>query len=165
MVDCRQRLETQFREKGVEYQVHHHPVAYTAQETAALDNVPGRTFAKPVIVVAAEKMAIAVLAAPDRLDLDLAAAACGAASARLAEEKEFASSFPDCEVGAMPPLGGMYGLPTYVDTQLTEQEKIVFAAGTHMDTITMNWTDYESIAEPIVVDLRVAPKSREALAL
>lgn len=156
-MDCKQRLESIFRERGTEYTTHHHPVAYTAQETAAKDNVPGRIFAKPVILFADEEMVLAVIAAPDRVDFGLLAEASRASNVRLATESDFADRFQDCEVGAMPPMGSLYGLRTYVDTELAHRHKIVFAAGTHTDTISLAYADYAAVEDPIVAELRATP--------
>ena len=73
----------------------------------------------------------------------------------LDKEQEFKSLFADCAIGAMPPLGNLYGLPTYVDRHLAEQDYIVFEAGTHTDAIKMSYRDYEKIVKPKVKDLAV----------
>jgi Ala-tRNA(Pro) deacylase len=75
------------------------------------------------------------------------------ASHRLASEHEFAEIFRDCDVGAMPPFGNLYGIPVYVDQTLTEDESIVFQAGTHTDTISMSYADYACLVSPMIVDV------------
>jgi Ala-tRNA(Pro) deacylase len=72
---------------------------------------------------------------------------------RLATEPEFASLFPDCELGAMPPLGELYDLPVYVDESLAADKEIVFNAGTHRDAIRMNYEDFVSLARPTVCSI------------
>src|SRR5258705_8514101 len=76
-------------------------------------------------------------------------------AASLDAEKEFKPLFPDCAVGAMPPFGNLYGLPTYVDKRLAQEDYIVFEAGTHTDAIKMNYSDYEKIVKPKVEDLAI----------
>src|SRR5438093_2968247 len=95
-----------------------------------------------------------VLAADHRIDLDKIKKATGQAAA-LDAEQEFKSLFPDCAIGAMPPFGNLYGVPTYVDKSLAEQDYIVFEAGTHTDTIKMGYRDYEKIVKPEVKDLAI----------
>jgi Ala-tRNA(Pro) deacylase len=90
------------------------------------------------------------LPAPHRADLNKAAVALGAREVRLAHEEEFAAAFPDCEVGAMPPFGNLYDLPVYVDNALAEDETIIFSAGTHTDTISMKYADFERLVKPTV---------------
>ena len=70
-------------------------------------------------------------------------------------EGEFESLFPDCAVGAMPPFGNLYGVPTYVDKSLSQEEYIVFEAGTHTDAIKLSYRDYEKIAKPRVEDFAI----------
>ena len=154
-MDCKERLETYLREQGVSYQTQHHAEAFTAQEIAALEHVPGRILAKVVMVVADGKLAMLVVPAPDHVDLVKAAEALGAKEARLAEEGEFASAFPDCEVGAMPPFGNLYDVPVYVDEALTQEPAIVFNAGTHTDTMSLAYQDFARLVRPEVVDLAV----------
>jgi Ala-tRNA(Pro) deacylase len=74
----------------------------------------------------------------------------GTKEAHLAEEKEFAGIFRDCELGAMPPFGNLYDVPVCVDSLLAAQETIVFQAGTHTDTISMRYADLASLVRPIV---------------
>jgi len=70
----------------------------------------------------------------------------------LDKEAEFKSLFPDCALGAMPPFGNLYGVPTYVDKSLSEEEFIVFEAGTHTDAIKLSYRDYEKVVKPQVAD-------------
>lgn len=149
---CKERLETYLRENQVPYQVQHHPTAYTAQEVAAREHIPGRMLAKVVIVLADGKMTMLTLPAPCRVDFAKAAAVLGVKEVRLAREDEFAAAFPDCSVGAMPPFGNLYDLPVYVDRTLTDDETIVFQAGTHTDTMSIRYADFERLVKPRVAD-------------
>jgi Ala-tRNA(Pro) deacylase len=150
-VECRDRLENYLRENQVRFEEHHHPRAVSAQEVAASEHVPGRMLAKTVMVLADGEMVMLALPAPYQVDLEKAAAALGVDEVRLAEEEEFEDSFPDCEVGAMPPFGNLYGVPVYVEKTLAEDETIVFRSGTHTETMSVTYTDFERLVEPIVV--------------
>ena len=147
---CRERLEGYLRENGVPFEVQHHPRAVTAQEVAAVEHVPGKMLAKVVMVSADGGMAMLSLPAPYQVDLEKAAKMLGAEEARLAREEEFEGAFPDCEVGAMPPFGNLYGLPVYVEEALAEDETIFFRAGTHTDTMSVGYADFERLVEPTV---------------
>lgn len=149
-MNCKEKLEVYLRGNKVPFQVQHHPIAFTAQEVAAKEHIPGRMLAKVVIALADGKMVMLVLPAPARVDLAKAAAILGAKEVRLAREQEFAAAFPDCEVGAMPPFGNLYNLPVYVDKTLTQQQTIVFQAGTHADTMSLQYADFERLAQPQV---------------
>ena len=147
---CQERLESYLRSSQVPFQLQHHPLAYTAQEVAAAKYVPGKLVAKVVMVQADGRPAMLALPAPLRVDLAQAATTLGAREVRLAEEEEFAGTFPDCEVRAMPPFGNLYGVPVYVDRALTEDEEIVFAAGTHTDTMRLRYADFARLVQPTV---------------
>jgi len=151
----KERLETYLRESKVPFQTQHHPQAFTAQEIAASEHVPGKMLAKVVMVMSDGRLVMLALPAPDHVDLAKANATLGAKETRLAEEGEFANAFPDCEVGAMPPFGNLYDLPIYVDKSLAEDETIVFNAGTHTDTMSLKYADFERLVKPTVADLAV----------
>jgi Ala-tRNA(Pro) deacylase len=132
-----------------------HAEAYTAQEVAATEHVPGRQFAKVVIAEADGKHVMLVLPASSRVDLVRLRAALGVKMARLAREDEFAKEFPDCEAGAMPPFGNLYGLPVYMDRGLADQPRLVFNACSHRETVALSAADYKRLATPMVIEFAV----------
>ena len=140
---------------NVKYIVVSHSPAYTAQGIAALAHIPGKELAKTVVVKLDGKLVMAVLPASFHVDLGRLKEATKAKAAELASEDEFKHRFPECETGAMPPFGNLYGLPTNVDKNLAEQDYIVFEAGTHTDAIKISYRDYEKIVKPKVEDLAV----------
>lgn len=154
----RERLESYLREHGVKYEVTPHPEAYTAQEVAAVEHVPGRMFAKVVIAEADGRHVMLVLPAAARVDLVRLRNALGVKTARLASEEEFASRFPDCEAGAMPPFGNLYDMPVYMDRSLGDQPRLVFNACSHRETISMEGADYRRLANPTVLEFTVPHK-------
>ena len=151
-MECKDRLEGYLRENRVPFEAQHHPRAVPAQEVAASEHVPGKLLAKTEMVLADGKLTMLALPATHQVDLEKAAAALGAGEVRLAEEEEFEKSFPDCEVGAMPPFGNLYDVPVWVDETLAEDETIVFRAGTHTDTMSVKYADFERLVEPAVAE-------------
>jgi Ala-tRNA(Pro) deacylase len=150
-MDCKDRLEAYLREKQVPFEVRHHPRAITAQEVAASEHVPGKMLAKTVMVLAEGKMVMLALPASYQVDVDKAGKVLGV-EVRLAHEEEFENTFPDCEVGAMPPFGNLYEVPVYVEAALAEDETIVFRAGTHTDTMSVSYADFERLVEPTIAE-------------
>jgi Ala-tRNA(Pro) deacylase len=151
-VECKDRLEGYLRENGVPFEMRHHPRVITAQEVAATEHVPGKMLAKVVMVLADGEMIMLTLPAPYQVDLGKASKVLGAGEVRLADEEEFEDAFPDCEVGAMPPFGNLYDLPVYVEEALAEDETIFFRAGTHTDTMSVDYADFERLVEPTVAE-------------
>ncbi|MEM4409866.1 MAG: YbaK/EbsC family protein [Candidatus Caldarchaeum sp.] len=146
------RLKDYLDQNNVKYIHMSHSPAYTAQEIAAVMHVPGKELAKTVIVKADEGFVMAVLPASRKVNLELLRNAIGAKSIKLADEKEFAALFPDCDVGGMPPFGNLYNIPVYVASDLTEDKEIVFNAGTHTDVIRMSYSDFERLVKPKVAN-------------
>ncbi|MBW1676584.1 MAG: YbaK/EbsC family protein [Deltaproteobacteria bacterium] len=130
--------------------ISHSPV-YTAQEIAASAHIPGKELAKTVMVKIDGRMAMAVLPASYKVDLDLLKKAAGASSVELASEEEFKDIFPDCEIGAMPPFGNLYGMDVFVASSLAEDGEIAFNAGSHSELIRLAYKDFERLAKPKVV--------------
>ena len=145
---CVERLEDYLGRAGIAYELTTHPIRYTAQGVAQVEHIAGRLVAKAVMVLIDDQLAMIVAPGTDLVDLDWVREATGAREVRLAREEEFRHVFPDCEVGAMPPFGHLYGVPLYVDVKLARDPVIVFNAGTHRQTITMTYTDFARLAEP-----------------
>lgn len=138
-------------EHDVTYQSIPHSRAFTAQGVAASAHVPGREVAKTVMVKVDDEMAMAVLPASYRVNFELLASLIGADNVELASEEEFRQLFPDCEVGAMPPFGNLYGMEVYVTESLAEDEQIAFNAGSHTELIQMSYQDFERLVKPKVL--------------
>jgi Ala-tRNA(Pro) deacylase len=136
----------------VTYSVIHHRRAYTAQEEAAVAHVPGHQWAKTVACVADERPVLAVVPASAVVDFDRLRELAGAGEVRLASEREFEQLYPDCEIGAMPPLGPLYGQAVFVDRALTGGNEIVFEGGTHTDAVKVNFDDFARVVRPTVGD-------------
>jgi len=147
LIDC-------LNESKAPYEILHHPEAVTAQRIAQAEHVKARHHAKVVVIKSGGEHLMAALPADHQIDLEKFAKAIGQ-TVMLDKEAEFKSLFPDCAIGAMPPFGNLYGVPTYVDKHLAEQDYIVFEAGTHTDAIKMSYRDYEKIVKPRVEDLAV----------
>lgn len=138
---------------AVRYFVISHSPAFTAQEIAAIAHIPGRELAKTVIVKLDGRLAMVVLPASRRVAFDQLKHATGTAEAELASEREFGDAFGDCEIGAMPPFGNLYGLEVHVDQSLAADEEIAFNAGSHTELIRMRYDDFERLVQPNVVQL------------
>ena len=120
----------------------------TAQEIAALAHIPGKELAKTVIVKVDNELAMVVLPASEMVRLDHLRESLGTEFVELAEEDEFKSAFPDCETGAMPPFGNLYGMNVFVSQALREDDEIAFNAGSHSELIRLTYADYERLVHP-----------------
>src|SRR5208337_4358531 len=143
-------------EHHIKYVVISHSKAYTAQGIAAIAHIRGQELAKTVIVKLDGALAMAVLPASFQVDLLALKKVVGVKDAALASEREFKQHFPDCETGAMPPFGNLYGIPVYVDQTLTEDDEIAFNAGSHYELIRMTYTDFERLVRPEVFNFSSA---------
>ncbi len=141
---------------GVKYVTIHHSVAYTAQEVAASAHVRGKEMAKTVVVRLDGNLAMVVVPAAQKVDVRRLKEVAGAQAAEIAAEQDFRVSFPECDLGAMPPFGNLYGVPVYVDTRLAEDQEIAFNACSHTEVMRLAFKDFERLVRPKIVPLTFA---------
>lgn len=146
--------------QGRPYEVVTHRTAFTAQEEAAATHVPGREWAKTVVCLADEQPILAVLPAHYQVDLERLRKLAGAATIRLAMEREVSALYPSCETGAVPPLGPLFGHRVFVDKVIASDAEIAFHAGTHVDAVRMRYADLAEIDSPTVGEFGLAPGRR-----
>ena len=143
-------IQSYLDEMGVAYRLTRHPDAYTAQDLAMLEHISGRRVIKPVVVRADGEFVMCALPACHRIDLDELRNQLRATQVELADEARLRDLFPDCELGAEPPIGRLYGMTTLMDESLTHDDRVTFQAGTHTDAVTMTLHDYRRVAQPEV---------------
>ncbi|NMW20207.1 MAG: YbaK/EbsC family protein [Chlorobiaceae bacterium] len=143
---------------AVKYFVVSHSPAYTAQEVAASAHVPGKELAKTVMVNIDGKMAMVILPASRQLDFELLRELTKTRDVELACEKEFAGLFPECEIGAMPPFGNLFGMEVFVSEELEADDEIAFNAGAHTELLRLSYDDYKKLVHPKVAKLSLAVK-------
>jgi Ala-tRNA(Pro) deacylase len=142
------KLKQFLDDSHVKYRTIDHTVAFTAQETAQMAHIPGRELAKTVIVKIDGKMAMVIEPANLKLNLQWMEKLLGAKKVELASEREFREWFPECEIGAMPPMGNLFNMDVFVDDKLSEDKTIAFNAGTHTDLVEMAYKDFEKLVRP-----------------
>lgn len=139
-------------DQGVQYDLIHHRLDFTAQRTASDTHTPGKAFAKVVVLEVGESFALAVLPAHRKIDFGKAHDLLDQRVA-LAPEDKAGPLFPDCEVGAESPFGNLYDLPVYASPELENDEYITFNAGTHHEAVRMRYADFQRLVKPQVLDL------------
>jgi Ala-tRNA(Pro) deacylase len=151
-------IQSYLDERGIRFSAAAHQPCATALETAASTHISGRRFAKTVVLKRDGQYLLAVVPAAERVDLARFRSALGA-SLDVAPEQELDRLFPECETGAMPPLGGLFGLPVVADACLARQESIAVNGGTHSDVIELRWADYARAEHPQLIEHVTPPAS------
>ncbi len=142
------RLHQFLDERHAPYHTLRHSRTVTAQQTAEAAHITNRHFAKTVMLKVDGLLAMMVMPAAYRVDLTRLSRALGGRDVELAQEDEFKDAFPDCEVGAMPPFGHLYGMQVYVDSRMAGLSEIAFNAGSHTDLVQMPYDEFEMLAQP-----------------
>lgn len=145
------KLQEYLDSNHVRYVAVKHSPAFTAQELAASAHIPGKDVAKTVVVKLDGEMALVVLPAHHMVRMNHLKAETTSEEAVLASEEEFKARFPDCEVGAMPPFGNLYGMDTFVEGSLAEDHEIAFNAGSHTELIRMAYADFAKLVRPKIL--------------
>ena len=135
-------------ENDIKYISIMHSMAFTATDIAKSVHIPSRELAKTVIIHVDNELAMAAIPANYQLNLDILKETLDTQDIRLAHESEFTHRFKDCEVGAMPPFGCLYDMNVYVAESLSEDDKIDFNAGSHLEVIQMDYKDFENLVKP-----------------
>ncbi len=150
-----QKIVNYLERAGVRYQRHPHPRAITAPQLAEAAHVRGAHVAKTVLLSVDGAPWMAVLPANESVQPARLAEILGARRAHLLAESRFAGFFPDCEPGAEPPFGSLYGLPTVVDPTLSSESTILFRAGAHDEALEMSYDDYVALEHPRIAEFGV----------
>jgi Ala-tRNA(Pro) deacylase len=115
-----------------------------------------------VVVTMDGTLAMVVVPASRHVDLVLLKQATGANSVHLATEDQFREKFPDCETGAMPPFGNLYGMTVLADESLSRDKEIAFNAGSHRELVRMAWEDFERLVQPRILRIAAGKAAAEA---
>lgn len=151
------RLHHLLDERHAPYQALSHARTVTARQTADVAHITNHHFAKTVMLKVDGALAMMVMPAAYRLDLARLSRALGGREVVLASEGELKDAFPDCELGAMPPFGHLYGMQVYVDSRMVGLSEITFNAGSHSDLVQMPYVDFETLAQPELLWLAHMP--------
>jgi Ala-tRNA(Pro) deacylase len=146
-----ERLRSFLDSHHAEFTLTTHPLAFTAREVAIAEHRPAQEIAKTVVVFADGAYYMIVIPASRLVDLQELRTTVGFQQVRLATEDELGKLFPDCELGAMPPLGPIYGLTVYLDGMLAAQETIAFNGCTHRDEVHMRTAEFRRLIDPRVI--------------
>jgi Ala-tRNA(Pro) deacylase len=149
------RLQDFLKQHPAPYTLVPHAPTFSSQATAAKIHISGADMAKTVVLQGQSQTYLAVLPASRYVDLSRFGKIVGEA-VRLATEEHIRGLFPDCELGAIPPFGKLYGVRTYVDESLTGDREIVFTAGGHSDAMRMNYRDFQGLSQPEICSFATA---------
>ena len=142
---------TEYLEKrGVPFEVIAHEKVFTSIAEAKALGIDADDVVKTLLVDAAEGRFLAVVPGDRRLDMKLVEAVLGDKHAHLAKEEELEAVYPEFELGALPPLGGLLHTHAYVDPDVMRHETVVFAGGTQTESIKARTADVFR-DEPITV--------------
>lgn len=143
-------VQSYLDQMGISYRVCHHPIAYTAQDLAAAEHMSGSKVIKPVIIRAGGEFMMCALPASYKIDIDELRTQLQVSDVAIVNEEKLNDLFPDCELGAEPPIGRLYNMQTLMDESVMNDDQVMFQAGNHSDAVIMSLADYRRAAMPEV---------------
>jgi len=143
-------IKDMLQQRGVAFEEAHHREVFTAQEVAQSEHISGHALAKVVAVVADGQVLELVLPASRRVVLEDVRRMVGAKQVRLASEAEMDRVFRDVETGAIPALRHWDGVDVLMDESLKTEGPIVLQAGTHEDTVSLDFREWYHLVKPRV---------------
>lgn len=146
------------KEQNISYEVLVHPEAFTAQQVAHAIHESGKALAKTVVLNADGNYIMAVIPGHHKVKMEAVKNLIGAKDVRIAPEETLRGLFPDCDLGAMPPLGKLYGMKVVVSESLAQSKELIFNACTHTDCLKMKFSDYQKITDPQIAAISDIPE-------
>lgn len=135
------RVESHLREHGVPFELLPHKTTGSTHESASAAHVPEDHIAKAVMVRDSQGHAMVVVPGDTWVHLD-ALNKDADRFFKLDEESELSELLPDCAPGAVPPMGPVYGIETYLDQALTTLAKVYFESGDHQHLVEVAGADF-----------------------
>lgn len=150
-------IEQYLTNKNVWFETILHRPAYTAQAAGRAMHVPPTEVAKGVLIKA-DDLVLAVVPANSQVNLTAIRQALESDDAYLVHESELERHFADCEPGAVPPFGSLYGMRTIIDESLTEEPEITCVGNRHREAIRMRYQDFRELENPEVAAIARFPE-------
>jgi len=137
-------LKDYLTQHGIDYEVHAHPRTFDSAHTAEASHVPGDRLAKAVMLEDEQGYLMAVIPSSRHVALGELHRRLER-SLGLATEGELKDLFPDCELGAIPPVGKAFGVDTVVDEALLQEPVIWFEAGDHEEVVGVSGAQFKEL--------------------
>ena len=137
-------LKRYLDQSGIAYETVEHPFSTSSQKTAEVAHVSGKRLAKGVLLYDGLGYLLAVLPSPLHVDINELNEMLNR-DFDLVDEEEIAQLFPDCDAGAIPPIGGAFKLEVVLDIHLCDEPDIYFEAGDHVDLVRVGGTDFQTL--------------------
>jgi len=147
------RLIDYLDDMGVNYRVRAHEPSHTSAQSARMAHVMPQHLAKPVLLEDDIGCFMAVVPADHEVNIGTLARMLDRHELHLADERRIADIFPDCDLGAMPPVGMPWGIDMVVDDSLEASDVVYLEAGDHETLLQMSHEDFHML-------MRSAPHAR-----
>ncbi len=136
---------------NVSYKEMHHEAVFTSSESAKIRGTELKQGAKALIFKGDDNYFMAIISAAKKADSKKLKKITSAKNLSLASPEEV-KKLTGLDIGSIPPFGELFGLQSYLDKSLSENEFIAFNAGSHTDSIIIKYGDYKKAVKPKIED-------------
>jgi prolyl-tRNA editing enzyme YbaK/EbsC (Cys-tRNA(Pro) deacylase) len=141
-----------FKSKEVEYTLFEHQPVFTSEEASRIRNVDLKTGVKAMLVRSkeAEKYLLADVAADRKIDFPKLESLAKVKRFRFATRDEVLMT-TKCEPGSVHPLGHLFGVDTFLDNTVLENEFVNFNIGMLTKSVKIKSKDLLRVMEPNLI--------------
>ncbi|HWK38774.1 MAG TPA: YbaK/EbsC family protein [Hyphomicrobium sp.] len=137
-------LQEYLDDNHVPYAVKQHKRTHCAYDTARATHVPGERIAKAVVLTREGGFVVAIVPATARVRLDIIERMLQC-PIDLANEDEISELFPDCDVGAVPPIPEAYAIDAFVDDSFDAQPEVFLEGGDHRSLVHLSGVAFRAL--------------------
>ena len=138
-----------FKENNVTYQLYEHEPVYTSQEAAKIRGVELKTGCKSMVLRTKDgKFVLANVAADRKIDLKKLERMLDRKLSFASKEEVLQTT--NCESGSVPPFGKLFGLPTFLDESVLENDFVNFNIGMLTRSVKISKQDLLKLMDPTI---------------
>jgi len=145
------RIKHFLNENGVDYVSYYHNPIYNPQELSLFLGAPLKNIVKSMVICADDEYVMIVYPGCCEVNIDRIAKILSKENLYFPTESKLEHLFPDCETGATPPFGNLYGIQVYTESGLNDIDEIIFNGGTFRDTVKIRFDDYKNMVNPRII--------------
>ena len=138
------------------YELIEHRTVFTAYDKASTLKMPQKTVGKTLVMKVNGNLALVTIPANRNLDKQKLKKAAKALSAQAGNKIDFATErlirnrFKGVKVGAIPPFGIIWKVPTFVDNSLLKLPKVVVNSGDYSRSLRISSSSIKKLVPDLI---------------
>jgi len=139
------------KKNKIKYEPIEHQTVYTAYDKAATLKVPQKIIGKTLVVKLDKSPALVLISANKNLDKQKLKKVAKAKAFDFLKEAWMKKNLEGVKIGAIPPFGNLWRLPTFIDKALLREQKIILNSGDYNFSIKISPANLKRLMPNLVV--------------